>query len=261
MILNGVVYIGKRRHNGSALLDGNWPPIVAEDIYWKAVAVLSDPARRTNAERRGGIRPGAARWLLSYIARCGVCDAPLGTVTNRKEPQYRCANSRASHCYAPVEWLDEMATVAVVGFCAASPLYEVLTATESQDAAAARDEAASEGERLAGFEAQAISGDISADSFARIATGIESRIAELESRARELSVPPALRELTSSAESLETRQKEIYVRWTAMPLTARREVIRAIFAPELYPANGSPADPNRFRMPLNPALTARDAQG
>jgi hypothetical protein len=147
-----------------------------------------------------------------------------------------------------------MATVAVTGFCAGSPLYEVLTRADDREAQAARDEAEAEASRLAEFEAQAVSGALSADSFARIARGIERRIAELEERARELSAPPALRELVSNAATGEERQADIYARWTGMSIPARRSVISAIFAPVLYPANGNPADQNRFRMPLNSTI-------
>ena len=49
MVLEGVVYIGKRRHNGGPLLAGDWPPLVDEEVYWPA-AVLRDPARKTQAK-------------------------------------------------------------------------------------------------------------------------------------------------------------------------------------------------------------------
>ena len=254
LVLEGVVYIGKRRHNGSQLVDGNWPPLVEEDIYWKAVRVLSNPARKPKG---GGIRPGRTRWLLSYVAACGVCGGPLSMRhlprTTGQVAYYRCGNGCVS---APVAFLDEMATVAVVGFCSGSPLYEVLTRGDDREAQAAKDEAEAERERLADFEEQAVSGQLSAESFARIARGIEARIAELEARARELSSPPALRDLVSDAATEEERWKDIHQRWLDMPLTARRAVITTIFAPVLYPANGNPADRGRFRLPLNPAYTA-----
>jgi hypothetical protein len=165
---------------------------------------------------------------------------------------YRCVNSCVS---APVAWLDEMATVGVVGFCAKSPVYELLTRTGDKEAQAARDEADAERERLAGFEAQAIDGRISADSYARIARGIEARITELDARARELAAPPALRDLVSAAATQEERWEDIYQRWLAMPVTAQRAIISAIFAPVLYPvADGDPMDRNRFKMPARPEL-------
>jgi site-specific DNA recombinase len=255
LVVEGTVYIGKRRHNGSALIDGNWPPLVDEETFWRAHAVLSDPKRKP---ANGGIRPGRVRWLLTYLATCGVCGGPLSArylsrSGSGQVAYYRCI--RKNCVSAPVAWLDEMATVAVVGWCAESPLFEMLTRGDDREAQAAKDEAAAERERLAEFETQAVSGAISAESFARIARGIERRIAELEARIRDLSAPPALRELVSSKATKEERWEEIYGRWVAMPLTARRAVISAIFAPVLFPVgDGDPQDRSRFKMPPKKAL-------
>jgi site-specific DNA recombinase len=258
LVLGGVVYISKRRHKGSALLDGNWPPLVDEDVYWRAVAILSDPKRKP---RNGGIRPGKTRWLLSYIAVCSECGGPLSMRhlprSGSQVAYYRCF--RKGCVSAPVEWLDSMAAFAVVKFCASSPLYEILTRGDDREAQAAKDEAKAERDRLAGFEAQAISGALSAESFARIASGIERRVSELEAQARELSAPPALRELASSEASPEARSADILERWRGMPVTTRRSVIASIFAPVLYPANGSPTDRSRFKLPLSAVLSATES--
>ncbi len=149
LVLEGVVYIGKRRHNGSPLQDGDWPPIVDEDIYWRAVNVLSDPARKPQG---GGIRPGRARWLLSYIAECGVCGGPLSMRhlprSGGQTAYYRCVKGCVS---APVRWLDDMTTFAVVQVCSVPELYEVLTGGSDREASAARDEAAFRARPASGF--------------------------------------------------------------------------------------------------------------
>jgi len=257
MVLEGVAYIGKRRHNGGPLLDGNWAPLVDEDVYWAAVSVLKDPARRRKAEQRGGIRPGRARWLLSYIATCAEpeCGAPLGVVTNRMrrgvpEPQYRCSNSTASHAYAPVEWMDWLVGEAVVRWCAQEQVYAVLTEGSYGDALTAQDEAKAERARLATFEAQAIAGTLSAEAYARIASGIEARIAELEATAAELAVPAELRALVGTGD----READIAARWLAMPLPARRSVIRKISAPTLKPTGRSGRLLDPFRVSVNFAV-------
>lgn len=247
LVTEGVVYIGRRRHNGSPLADGNWPPIVDEDVYWRAVAVLKDPARKP---RGGGIRPGKASWLLTYIARCSECDGPL---TMRHVPRagsrqvaiYRCANGCVS---APVADLDEMATVAVVGVFSSPALYQAVTRTDDREAQAARDEAEAEAARLADFEEQAVAGEISAASFARIAKRIEARITELEAHARDLAVPPAIRDLVG--DSTAARQEDIYDRWLAMPLSGKRKVIATMFTPVLCPAGHSGTIPVRDRFSM-----------
>ena len=262
MVLEGVVYIGKRRHNGGELLDGNWPPLVDEGTYWSAVAVLRDPARRTNAGTRGGIRPGAARWLLSYIATCDECGAGLGVVTNRRrngipEPQYRCTHSQSTHCYAPVEWMDWLVGEAIVRWCAHPLVYEVLTASDEAAVSAARAHGAEERRRLAEFEAQAIAGALSATAYARIASGIEARIATLDARASAVTVPAELRGMVGA------RARDIAARWLDMPLTAQRSVVRKVAAPTLRPTGrgGNLLDPFRvqpgfiIRIPASETVT------
>ena len=248
LVTDGVVYIGKRRHNGSPLQPGNWPPIVEPDTYWRAVAVLGDPARRP---RGSGIRPGGAKWLLSYVARCGVCGGPL---TMRHVPRsagqtaiYRCVNGCVS---APVAWLDRLATAAVVSWCASPLAYAIITSEDDREAAAARDEAAAERARLADFEDQAADGTISAASFARIAAKIEENIARLDARAQALSAPPAVRDLIGASGPAADRERDIYDRWLGMPVSAQRRVVSALFAPVLRPVgSGDPIDP--YRLSLN----------
>jgi site-specific DNA recombinase len=242
LVLNGVAYIGKRRHNDGPLLDGNWPALVEEDVYWRAVRVLKDPARKTATGKRGGIRPGAAKWLLSYIATCAKCDAPLG-VQHRPRggkmvPCYRCSSSRATHAIAPVEWMDDEVAGKVISYLANPERWK--PEGSDREAQAARDEAEAERARLADFERQAVAGKISADSFARIAGGIEVRIAELETRAHELAVPAlepgnlfyGWQQNPRLAKSY--RNMGALVQWEEMPLSAQRSLVRELFAPPGY---------------------------
>lgn len=57
---------GLREHRGQIIGPAEWPAIVDEP-KWRAVrAMLTDPDRRTSPD-------GGRRWLLSGLARCGVC--------------------------------------------------------------------------------------------------------------------------------------------------------------------------------------------
>ena len=260
LVTEGVVYIGKRRHKGSALLDGNWPPLVEADTYWRAVRVLADPARKTQAANRGGIRPGRAKWLCSYIAACAKCRAPLSvqrrTVAAGPVAYYRCSSSRGGCAQAPVEWVDWLVTAAVIRWASRPGVFEALTGGDDAEAVAARGEADAERERLAGFEERAIAGAISDASFARIAAGIEANIAELEQRAEMASAPPALRDLIASGANLDTsgltleqREAELLKRWKPMPVAVKRSIVATIARPTLAPAGRDAADP--FRVAMN----------
>jgi site-specific DNA recombinase len=233
IVTNGVVYIGKRRHNGGPLLDGNWQAIVEEETYWKAVQVLQGNVK--------GTRPGAARHLLSYIARCR-CGSPLSVQNRDGKPAYRCSNTKAGCAWAPVDWMDALITEAVIAFCSQESVYQGITAEDESESVDSRDEIAAGLARLADFEQQAIDGKISPESFARIAKGIEARIAELESQSRKSAVPPAVRDLLG-------REEHVRAMWKGMPLPSQRRVIAALFAPELDPPGQlDPRSARRVRL-------------
>jgi hypothetical protein len=236
MVLEGVIYTGKRRFNGE-LLDGNWPAIVDEDVYWRAHAILSDPARKVAADRRGGIRPGRVKWMLSHIAVCAKCGADL-SVTHRMRngqevPLYRCSSS-CGGAMAPVEWMDWAVGEAIIRLVAgAAPgLYESIMLGDNRDGTLVRDQLAAERAKLDQFREQAIAGSISAPSFASIAAGIEARISELETELERLEHrrPTALSDLLVEGRA----EENVRGCWNGMPILSRRRVVAAMVAPPGY---------------------------
>jgi len=252
LVTEGVVYIGKRRQNGGPLQDGNWPPIVDEDVYWRAVAVLRNPARKP---KNGGIRPGRARWLLSYIATCGECDRPLAVKhlpragSAQKAPHYRCIDKGCVS--APVDWLDGIVADAYVRWAADdAEKYEELTGADDREQIAAREQAKAEQARLDDFRAQAVSGKIGPEDFAIIAAGIRQNIARLEKRASELAVPPMLRGLLATARAdpryqTADRRLAVLVAWEDMNIAAQRQAIAEATTPVLHRAVADRLDPAR----------------
>jgi site-specific DNA recombinase len=60
---------GLREHRGRVAGPAVWPGIIDESTHRRLVALLTDPARRTNRTVR--------RYLLTGIARCGLCGAKV----------------------------------------------------------------------------------------------------------------------------------------------------------------------------------------
>lgn len=82
---------GLREHRGQILGPAAWPAIVDEE-KWRAVhSLLTDPGRRTTTT-------SARRWMLSNLARCGVCGERLRVtllVSSRGGvPSYTCVASK-----------------------------------------------------------------------------------------------------------------------------------------------------------------------
>src|SRR5215211_3052953 len=79
-------------HRGQVVGAAGWPAILDEDTWRGVCAVLWDPGRRTNTTV-------ARRWLLSGLARCGVCGDPVrsfsATARRRKtKPVYTCRTGK-----------------------------------------------------------------------------------------------------------------------------------------------------------------------
>jgi site-specific DNA recombinase len=79
---------GLREHQGKVIGKAEWPALVAEEKWLAVRSLLADPDRRTTTS-------SARRWLLSGIAECGVCGAPLRAVTlattRGGSPAYTCS--------------------------------------------------------------------------------------------------------------------------------------------------------------------------
>jgi DNA invertase Pin-like site-specific DNA recombinase len=75
---------GLMQHRGQIIGPAGWPAILDEDTWRAVVGVLTDRARRTQVTT-------ARRWLLSRLARCGVCGAPVKSTSTSGRSVYACA--------------------------------------------------------------------------------------------------------------------------------------------------------------------------
>lgn len=73
---------GLREHQGQVIGKAVWPAIISEDDHARIVALLTDPARRTNRTARS--------YLLSGLCRCGKCGAKMVTGQTRGRRRYMC---------------------------------------------------------------------------------------------------------------------------------------------------------------------------
>lgn len=190
------LYIGKRVFRGEVVGDGDWPPLVAEDLYWACVRLLRDPARTTT-------RPGRAVHLLSYLVRCEVCGGPLSTSsgTRRGHPvrEYACLRKRCASAKADV--LDEYVQRVIVAWLSRPEVFESLSADPGADAdvAHARAEAQRLRAELETYHRLAETGQITALEYVRFSRGLTDQITGHETRAAHAAIPPVLRGRTGGA--------------------------------------------------------------
>src|SRR5215207_9344423 len=98
---------GVRTHHGEVIGRGQWAPILSPEDFHQAEAILSNPMRRTTPGRDGLVH------LLSAIARCGVCGAPVTVTKGRaykgiRKRVYRCP--QRVHVLRDQESVDDLVT-------------------------------------------------------------------------------------------------------------------------------------------------------
>jgi site-specific DNA recombinase len=237
-IATNVTYIGKRKHNGGPLLDGDWPPVdggeTFAETFWAGVALLSAPSRKVT-------RPGRARWLLSLVAECARCGGPAVARAYRGKQVYTC---RPGGCFfAPLAVVDKQITQLVVARLSRNDAYSKLAASDDRTVLAARAESARLRGVLAGYKADAIAEKITRTDYAEIAAGLGERITAADAAARTAGIPAALRGLLAPG-------ADIAAQWEALGIPARKDVLRTLFeritiAPAATRKRGAAFDPER----------------
>lgn len=240
-ICMNITYVGKRKHNGGEMRDGNWPLVSArpdfEEIFWSGVSLLG-------AESRKLTRPGRARWLLSFVATCAKCGGVVAARETRDQMRYVC---RDHGCfYITMNDVDALVTKRVVGLLSQPDAREIFSASDDRAVLAARAEAARLAEVLAGWKRDTIAEKITREEYAEISAGLKARIKEAQDTANTASLPPALRDML-------TPGADIAKHWEGLSVPARKDVLRVLFdsitiAPATDRRRGAPFDPARVQF-------------
>ncbi len=211
-------YAAKRVHRGAVVGDATWPPILDDATHHALVARLSDPQRRTQ-------RDSAVKHLLSGIAVCGVCGGRLRVQKNRGFLAYLCVDG--FHVSRKESDVDAFVEAVVVERLSRPDLLELMTAGESDDVAAALEEAREKRARLQGFYDAAAVGDLTPAALSRIEARLLPEIDAAERRAQRASVSPVLADVTGP---------DAEKRWQALTLPQKREVISLLMRVRILPA-------------------------
>lgn len=244
-------YAGLREYHGT-LYPGKWPTIVSEDQWRQAVAVLTDPSRRTS--------PGPARkWLLSGLARCGVCNdgttvtsAQRGITGKKREYErtYKC-RGKTKHLSRRAEPIDML----IAGTEPGEPLGLVPQLLLKRDAASLLmdDERPDMDELTAKAAAlrarlktmtDAFADDDEADAFEfrRAVRRVKERLAEVEQQMTSPARAAVLGELV--------RADDVVAAWEAAPLHHKRAVVDLLMTVTIHRAGPGrkPFDPRSVEI-------------
>lgn len=205
---------GVLTRNGQVVGPGAWPAIIDETTWRGMCALLADPKRRTS--------PGPERrWLLTGIARCGICGGPLvarghSTKDRHTRPSYVC---KSHHVSRDTKALDEHVTGIVLDLLADPELADLLTPARP-DVVLDEIEAAQIRADLDDLAQACARGDVTVSQMATASRGLRDRLEAVEARlghGREAGLLSAQAGAPSPVQA-----------FLASPLAVQRDVVREL---------------------------------
>lgn len=207
-ILVNPVYIGKRMHQGKIVADGTWPPILDEASFYKLQAMYGDPDRRKFADPK-------VKYLLTGIAKCGVCGGRILVRKPRGYPSYTCVEK---FCVArKISAVDELIVKLMKARFHESDVLDLLV-DEDDESQVLLDQLDSLRSRLSTFWDSAAEGKLSAPALERVEAKLLPEIAALEQQLHRPGIPAAVYALADNPESA----------WENLSIVEQRQVIRTL---------------------------------
>jgi len=206
--------ISERVHQGKVIGKADWEPILDESTFRQCLARLNDPRRKTTNEH-------AIKYLLSGIAKCGVCDRLLKVGPQRGGYKaYLCKK----FCVArKLDWVDDLIERLVVARLSQPDALAVF-AEPDDDTDEVLNLIREKRARLEGFYDSAVAGEITPQALGRVESSLLAEIEALDSRIRRYDVPTVVYDLARNPGE----------RWASLGLEQKREVIRCLMTIRLH---------------------------
>ena len=217
-------YVGYRTHKGQIVGKGDWEPIISQDTYDQALAILTAPGRRHDR----GLEP---KYLLSGIAVCGRCGTAMRPNMHKVRPDgsqrgsaYACPGCmKLTRQIAPV---DEVVEAVMIGrLSRADILHHTAEQPDALRAAATTRDAI-----LARMDTAAddyADGTITARQMARVNERLKTQLASAEVDVIRHQPLRVLDGMTGPGAA---------ALWEAAPINRKREIVRALAKVTILPS-------------------------
>ncbi|EPD63137.1 recombinase family protein [Streptomyces sp. HGB0020] len=211
-------YAGLRYYDGQ-VYDGTWDGVVDPARFWAVQRILNAPERKTT-------RGGRAVHELTGSLWCGRCETPITRV--REGIAYQCMSCGLRIQKGPVDDYiigTRKEPGALMAFLARKDLYARLAARDGDDEELQSVRAQLAQARTERDEFRLVKGKNVAEALvlANSLAAKEQEVQELEARERELSLPPTVAKMIRPGVN-------VWESWEAMPVSARREVVRVVLS-------------------------------
>ncbi len=216
-----------------------WPELITREEHYRVKALYSDPSRRDNRE---GSR---VKHLGSGIYLCGVCNAPLRSLSRARKDKSRQLRyvCHSNFCVQrDAERLDTYVGDVATRFLSRPDVLADLDEIEADDTVA---DAITEAARLKGqlddARAKVESGELTLDDLAYFRRKWEPKLREAESRAKPRWLPTAVHDVAGPAAG---------ARWDATPVSGKRAILKALFQIKIHRTSirGTSFDPKAVEI-------------
>ncbi|WP_211881273.1 recombinase family protein [Pseudarthrobacter albicanus] len=222
--------MGERAYKGEIVSKALWPPIV-EESTWRAVeAILKHPKRRS--------APASAKYLLSGIARCGVCGATVhaGGSARPGVRAYRCGGS-TGHFARMADPVEAYVRSVVVGILSNYDARDLLHDDKHPDIDALRAQSIGLRERLDALAVDFADGILTGSQIRTATERLRRNLAEVEAQMADAGRVDKLGPLVSAS--------DVGAAWDALSVSRQRAVLEVLMDVIIYP-------PGRGTRTFNP---------
>lgn len=227
---------GLRAYRGEVRGRGKWEPLIPEETWRAARAILKDGSRAPN--HTGST---ARRWLLAGLARCGVCDDGTTVRVNyrdRGDRQYTCRAH--AHLWRKAQPIDDLIETSMILWATSKGAREFLVDDRRPDYAALKDEAGLLRRRLVQMSEAFADGAL---TFEQLRAGTERATARIDAIDEELA---HVARSAALADLVRADVGEAERAWRAMSLDRQRRAIDLVMTVTIL--RGHPGRPGGKRF-------------
>lgn len=226
---------GLSEYDGEIVADALWPAIVPREKWEAVVRMLDQPDRRTG--------PGpAAKWLGTGIFLCGICGARLHVRSlkgSNRVPGYIC--SLTGHLRRRLDLVDEWVECVVMRRLKMPDTASLLLVKAQDmgiDVGALQARAAELRRNRSDLTVDKTLGRCSAADYVRAVNAANEELSAIEEKLSAAAGDSLLAPLIGA--------DDVEAAWTALPLGARREVLRRLVKVTILPIGHTGGGSTRF---------------
>lgn len=252
IVLGNPRYAGLRAHRPTDPLTGRrdparartypavWPPLVSEETWRAAVALLATTAQP--GQSQGGNRH---RHLLSGIARCGLCGHPMisGRTGRGVHRIYLCNTSR--HLSRRADLLDAYVETLVIRRLCRPDAASLLAPDDGPSVDVLRGEAGELRGRLDGLATDYADGILDREQLQAASARLRARLVDVEAEIAHMGAPDPAAELIHAVD-----EEGAWAAWADYTMARKRMVVQRLVSVEVLrgrhgrPPIGQPFDPS-----------------